>query len=88
MRWDLRLAGTGVDGQSSSVEALEFIRSDGLGDIAKPGLTLAEGNQLLAQLRQGPSPRRPTTTRCCGRTAVPGRYGEDGEHTGCHCSAR
>jgi hypothetical protein len=31
---------------------MEFIRSDGLVDIAKLGLTLAEGKQLLAQVQQ------------------------------------
>jgi hypothetical protein len=31
---------------------MEFTRSDGLGDIAKLGLTLAEGKQLLAQVQQ------------------------------------
>jgi hypothetical protein len=31
---------------------MEFIRPDRLGDIAKPGLTLAEGKQLLAQVQQ------------------------------------
>jgi hypothetical protein len=31
---------------------MEFIRPDGLVDIAKLGLTLAEGKQLLAQVQQ------------------------------------
>ena len=52
MRWVLRLVRTGVDGQSSSVNVMEFIRPDGLVDIAKLGLTLAEGKQLLAQVQQ------------------------------------
>ena len=52
MRWVLRLVRTGVDGQSLSVDVMEFIRPDGLVDIAKLGLTLAEGKQLLAQVQQ------------------------------------
>ena len=52
MRWVLRLVRTGVDGQSLSVDVMEFIRADGLVDIAKLGLTLAEGKQLLAQVQQ------------------------------------
>jgi hypothetical protein len=35
-----------------SVDITEFIRSDGLGDIAKLGLTLANGKPLLAQVQQ------------------------------------
>ena len=31
---------------------MEFIRAEGLVDIAKLGLTLAEGKQLLAQVQQ------------------------------------
>ncbi len=52
MRWVLRLVRTGVDGQSLSVDVMEFIRPDGLVDVAKLGLTLAEGKQLLAQVQQ------------------------------------
>jgi hypothetical protein len=52
MRWVLRLVRTGVDGQSLSVDVMEFIRPDGLVDIAKLGLTLADGKQLLVQVQQ------------------------------------
>src|SRR3954447_16921772 len=52
MEWTLRLVGTGIDGQSRSFEVMAISRSDGLGEIANLGLTLAEGNLLLAQVQQ------------------------------------
>jgi hypothetical protein len=52
MRRVLRLVGNGVDGQSPSFDVMEFIRSYGLVDIVKLGLTLAEGKQLLAQVQR------------------------------------
>ena len=45
------MVGTRVDGQSLSVDVMEFIRPDGLVDIAKLGLTLAEGKRPLAQVQ-------------------------------------
>jgi len=52
MGWDLRLVGTGVDGQSRSFDVTEFSRPEGLGDIANLGLTLAEAKRLLAGVQQ------------------------------------
>jgi hypothetical protein len=74
----LRLVRAGVDGQSLSVEALEFIRPDGLVIIAKLGRTLAEGKQLLAQVQQqvvavqadNHSMLRPDCRSCGGRCHV------------------
>src|SRR3954464_5440719 len=53
MEWTLCLIGTGIDGQSRSVDVMTISRPDGLGDIANLGLTLAEAKQLLAQVQQG-----------------------------------
>jgi hypothetical protein len=52
MEWTLRLVGMGIDGQSRSFELMAISRPDVLGDIANLGLTLAEGNLLLAQVQQ------------------------------------
>jgi hypothetical protein len=52
MGWVLRLVETGVDGQSRSFDVIEFSRTEGLGDIANLGLTLAEGKRLLAGVQQ------------------------------------
>jgi hypothetical protein len=52
MGWVVRLVETGVDGQSRSFDVTEIGRPGGLGEIANPGLTLAEGKQLLAGVQQ------------------------------------
>jgi hypothetical protein len=52
MEWTLRLVGTGIDGQSRSVNVMAISRPDGLGEIANLGLTLAEAKQLLVQVQQ------------------------------------
>ena len=45
------LVGTGADGQSLSVNIMEFDRPGCLDDIADLGLTLAEGKQLLTRVQ-------------------------------------
>jgi hypothetical protein len=52
MEWVLRLVGTGIDGQSRSVDVMEISRPVGISDIASLGLTLAEGKPLLARVQQ------------------------------------
>jgi hypothetical protein len=52
MEWTLRLVGTGIDGQSRSVDVMAITRPDGLREIANLGLTLAEAKQLLSQVQQ------------------------------------
>jgi hypothetical protein len=52
MEWTLRLAGTGIDGQSRSFEVMAISRPDDLGDIANLGLTLAEAKQLLVHVQE------------------------------------
>ena len=52
MEWTLCLVGTGIDGQSRSVEVMAISRPDGLGEIADLGLTLAEAKRLMAQVQQ------------------------------------
>ena len=50
MAWILRLVQTGAEGEDSGTDLMEISRPDGLGDIAKLGLTLSEAKQLLAAL--------------------------------------
>jgi hypothetical protein len=52
MEWTLRLVGTGIDGQSRSLEVMALSRPDSLGDIANLGLTLVEAKQLLEHVQQ------------------------------------
>ena len=52
MEWTLCLVGTGIDGQSRSVEVMAISRPDGPGEIADLGLTLAEAKRLMAQVQQ------------------------------------
>jgi hypothetical protein len=52
MEWTLRLVGTGIDGQSRSVDVMAITRPDGLREIANLGLRLAEAKQLLSQVQQ------------------------------------
>jgi hypothetical protein len=81
MGWVLRLVGTSVDGQSRSSDMMEFSRPDGLGDIANPGLTLAEGKQRPAGVQQGvvaaqagdQATLRPDCRSCGRRCHVKGR---------------
>ena len=51
MRWVLRLMMTGDDARCLSTDLVEICRPDGLGDIAKLGLTLREAKQLLASVQ-------------------------------------
>jgi hypothetical protein len=52
MEWTLRLVGTGINGQSRSVDVMAITRPDGLREIANLGLTLAEAKQLLSRVQQ------------------------------------
>jgi hypothetical protein len=52
MEWTRRLVGIGIDGQFRSLEVMAINRPDGLGDIARLGLALAEAKLLLAQVQQ------------------------------------
>jgi hypothetical protein len=52
MEWMLCLVGMGIDGQSRSSDVMEISRPDGLGDIAKLGMTLSEAKQLLVRVQQ------------------------------------
>jgi len=52
MRWVLRLIMTGDDARCLSTDLVEICRPDGLGDIAKLGLTLREAKQLLASVQR------------------------------------
>ena len=52
MEWVLRLVETGIDGQSRSSDVMAISRPDDLGDLANPGLRLAEAKQLLANVQQ------------------------------------
>jgi hypothetical protein len=78
MRWVLGLVGTRVDGQTVGVDIMEFSRRDCLEDIANLGLTLAEGKQLLARVRQevvaaqvgNHAVLRPACRTCNGRCHV------------------
>jgi hypothetical protein len=50
--WTVRLVKAGADGEEQWVDVMQINRGDDLGDIANPGLTLAEGKLMLAGLRQ------------------------------------
>jgi hypothetical protein len=52
MERTLRLVGTGINGQSRSVDVMAIARPEGLGEIAYLGLSLAEAKQLLSQVQQ------------------------------------
>ena len=52
MEWMLCLVGMGSDGQSRSSDMMEIRRPDGLGYIAKLGMTLSEAKQLLVGVQQ------------------------------------
>ena len=70
--WILRLVKIGADGENQSADVMTINRPDDLGDIATPGLTLAEGKLLLAGLQQeivapqarGHAARRPDCCSC------------------------
>ncbi len=72
MAWIVRLVKTGADGERQCADVLKINRPDDLGDIANLGLTLAEGNLLLAGLQQeivaaqakGHAVRRPDCRSC------------------------
>ena len=50
--WILRLVQTGAEGEDPGTDLMEISRPDGLGDIAKLGLTLSEAKQLLANVQR------------------------------------
>ena len=82
MAWDLRLVGTGVDGQSRRFDVTEISRSEGLGDIAnlgerarERGLTLAEGKRCWRAFNRSSLPRKPTIRRRYDRIADPAAGG-------------
>src|SRR5688500_3619983 len=52
MGWVLRLVETGVEGSGQSIDVLEIIRPNDLGNLADLGLTLSEGKRLLALVQQ------------------------------------
>jgi len=56
MRWVLRLMTTGDDAGFLSTDLIEICRSEGLGDIANPGLT--GGNTPQSQRSGGRRPSR------------------------------
>jgi hypothetical protein len=70
--WIVRLVKAGADGEKQCADVLKISRPDDLGDIAKLGLTLAEGKLLLANLQQeivaaqakGHAVRRPDCRSC------------------------
>jgi hypothetical protein len=72
--WIVRLVTTGADGEEQCADVMTINRPDDLGDVAKLGLTLADGKLLLAGLQQevvaaqarGHAVRRPDC-RSCGR---------------------
>ena len=74
MGWVLRLAETGPDAASESIDLIEIHRSSGLADIASLGLTLSEAKELLARVQQAMvagqardhAVRRPSCMSCSG----------------------
>jgi hypothetical protein len=72
--WILRLVQTGAAGEDPGTDLMEISRPDGLGDIAKLGLTLSEAKQLLANVQREIAAaqardhvvRRPDCPRCDG----------------------
>jgi hypothetical protein len=50
--WIARLVKVGAEGETRCNDVMAFVRPDGLGTIADPGLTLAEAKQLLAAVQQ------------------------------------
>ena len=74
MAWILRLVQTGAEGEDPGTDLMEISRPDGLGDIAKLGLTLSEAKQLLANVQREIAAahardhvvRRPDCPRCDG----------------------
>jgi hypothetical protein len=72
--WILRLVQTGAEGEDPGTDLMEISRPDGLGDIAKLGLTLSEAKQLLANVQREIAAaqardhvvRRPDCPRCDG----------------------
>ena len=52
MAWIVRLVKAGADGEKQCADVLKISRPDDLGDIANLGLTLAEGQLLLANLQR------------------------------------
>ena len=73
MAWIVRLLSIGVEGDERSADIMRMAKPDDLGDLANPGLTLAEGKLLLAGMQQeivaaqarGHAVRRPDC-RACG----------------------
>src|SRR3954452_3053976 len=52
MEWVLRLAETGVDGASRSVDVIAIDRPGNPGDVAAPGMTLAQSKRLVALVQE------------------------------------
>ena len=52
MAWILRLVRLGAEGEEHSTDVLQIARPDDLTDLARLGLTLAEGKRLLAGVQQ------------------------------------
>jgi hypothetical protein len=75
MGWVLRLAETGPDAASESIDLIEIHRSSGLANIANLGLTLSEAKELLARVQQAivaaqvrdHAVRRPSCAFCSGQ---------------------
>ena len=52
MAWIVRLVSLGAEGEEHSTDVLQIARPDDLTDLARLGLTLAEGKRLLAGVQQ------------------------------------
>jgi hypothetical protein len=50
--WIVRLVRLGAEGEEHSTDVLQIARPDDLTDLARLGLTLAEGKRLLAGIQQ------------------------------------
>ena len=51
MTWVVRLVKVGADGEEQWVDVVQIGRPGDLGDLANPGLTMAEGKLVLAGLQ-------------------------------------
>jgi hypothetical protein len=50
--WVVRLVKIGADGEEQWVDVVQIARPGDLGDLANPGLTMAEGELALAGLQK------------------------------------
>ena len=70
MAWILRLVQTGAEGEDPGTDLMEISRPDGLGDIAKLGLTLSEvGSSCWQCISARSLPRKRGTTSSGGQIA-------------------